>query len=550
VLAAVTSFKKESLMGVHDLQSKSDDDGHNRFCRSIEAKTRSLLIAVAMIMGWVIPAVAESANGTTIPIATQIVDSRGATWTLRLSDRAVLKDGRETGASNVLQLWYLDHAVWAYSGGYWRRWLEQWQASGFTWPAKPGMPTTPGLRLPVGPQTGVSCIGVAVNPGDNIQTIVKAHPAGTTYCLAAGTHNRQSVVPKNGDQFIGAFDGTNGAVLDGQGKTSHAFSGTANYVVIRNLFIKNYTAPTQHGTIEITGAYLLLQHNDISLATRGSGVYVADHALVIANRLHHNAQQGYAVHGDIIGRPIVGVLFDSNEIDNNNPSKSFWDGGEQGGGKALNTQYLTFWYNYSHDNKGGPAFWTDWDNIYTIYWYNRVLGGSAGIEHEISYNASIIGNDIKDYANDASMSGCLRSYFACGGVMIENSGGATGPHAGIIEVADNTIRPGQYGRSITMRQQNRGIGKQYAAGDFRWNRNIWVHHNTIDWSAATSIGGGQIGAVQDTGDTKIFTSNNIRFDYNTYIQGAKVNEFTWKNRSNNSFTQWQVYEFDLHGSAR
>ena len=34
---------------------------------------RSLVIAVAMIMGWTAPALAESANGTTIPVATQIV---------------------------------------------------------------------------------------------------------------------------------------------------------------------------------------------------------------------------------------------------------------------------------------------------------------------------------------------------------------------------------------------------------------------------------------------------------------------------------------------
>jgi hypothetical protein len=76
-----------------------------------------------------------------------------------------------------------------------------------------------------------------------------------------------------------------------------------------------------------------------------------------------------------------------------------------------------------------------------------------------------------------------------------------------------------------------------------------VHHNTIDWSAATGVPNGQIGAVQDTGDAKIF-HNNIRFDSNTYIQGARINQFTWNNRNNNSFTQWQAYGLDLHGSAR
>ena len=532
---------------MHNLTSKRDDIWQNAFRRSVGAKAHSLLVTMTMIMAWAIPAAAESANGTTIPVASEIVDSHGAIWTLRLSDREVLKDGRRTGAVNVLQLWYLDRAVWAYFGGYWWRWDEQWQTSGptFIWPAKPNMPTTPGLRVSVGPQKGVSCTGVAVIPGDNIQRIVDAHPAGTTYCLAVGVYNQQSVVPKSGDQFIGAFDGTNGAVLDGQGTTARAFSGNAAYVVIRNLFIKNYTAPTQYGTIEVTGAYLLLQHNDISQAKRGSGVYVADHALVIGNRLHHNAQQGYAVHGDIIGRPIVGVLFDSNEIDNNNPTHRVWNGSEQGGGKALNTQYLTFWYNYSHDN-GGPNFWTDWNNIFTTYWYNKVGKGWNGIEHEISYNASIVGNVISDVDAGA---GCLKGYFTCGAINIENSGGATGAHAGLIEIAHNTITVPQYGRAIPMRQQNRGKGDRYSPGEYRWLRNIYVHHNTIDWSAATGVANGQIGAVQDTGDAQIF-HNNIKYDYNTYIQGARTNQFTWNNRNNNSFIQWQSYGFDLQGSAR
>src|SRR5262245_22385328 len=99
---------------------------------------RSLVIAVAMIMGWIVPALAESANGTTIPVATQIVDSDGAIWTLRLSGRVVLKDGVEAGASGVLELWYLDHAVWGYFGGGWWRRLDQRQTSGqaLAWPAK------------------------------------------------------------------------------------------------------------------------------------------------------------------------------------------------------------------------------------------------------------------------------------------------------------------------------------------------------------------------------------------------------------------------------
>jgi hypothetical protein len=47
--------------------------------------------------------------------------------------------------------------------------------------------------------------------------------------------------------FIGAYDGSNGAILDGQSRVAHAFHGTAHHVVIKNLIVKNYTAPRSMG---------------------------------------------------------------------------------------------------------------------------------------------------------------------------------------------------------------------------------------------------------------------------------------------------------------
>ena len=201
--------------------------------------------------------------------------------------------------------------------------------------------------------------GVSVRPGADLQSLVNANPAGTTFCLGIGTYNQQSVRPKNGNVFIGAYDGTKGAVLDGQSRTTHAFHGTAHHVVIKNLIVKNYTAPTQYGMIQIWGSYALIQNNEITGATQGAGVWASSYALVIANNIHNNAQEGYkVVYDGTASQAAVGALFDSNEIAHNNPTHGYWDSGEQGGGKATNTQHLTFWYNYAHDN-GGPSFWTD-----------------------------------------------------------------------------------------------------------------------------------------------------------------------------------------------
>ncbi len=504
----------------------------------------TFLATLSMIAGPTVSALAQESNdGTSVPTAARIVDAKGAVWTIRTSDRKVLKDGNETGAGNAEELWYVNRAVWAWFGGYWWRWTVQWRKAGQTTALSdhPAMSTTPGLRLSVGPQRTAGCRGVTIRPGANIQSFVDANGPNTTFCLTIGIYKQQSVSPKNGDRFIGSFDGTNGSVLDGGNATAHAFYGTANYVVIKNMIIRNYANQTQDGSVQITGAYLLLENNEISYATRGAGIYVTDHALVIANNIHHNAEEGYSGHG-------TGVTFDSNEIAYNNPTHGYWDGGEQGGGKASDTQHITVWYNYSHDN-WGPAFWTDYNNVYTIYWYNRSFNDGSGIEHEISYNASIIGNDLGGMG-PSDMPGCLSGFFTCAGVQIENSGGATGSHAGIIEIADNTIRPGPYGRSIAMRQQARGIGNKYSAGEPFRIRNVWVHHNNIDMTDASNVTDGQVGVAQDTGDTRVFSSSNIRFDYNTYMQGRHVNQFVWMNSPYNSFTQWQSYGFDVHGTAR
>lgn len=495
-----------------------------------------ILLALAMIVGLVLPALAqESPNGTTIPLATQILDSHGAIWTLRNSDRHVLRNGVDTGADDVVELWYLDRAVWAWFGGHWRKFFEQWQTIA---DQQPPMPTAPGLRTPVGLQIGGSCSGVIVKPANNIQSLVDTNPAGTTFCLNAGTYNRQTVTPKDGNQFIGAFDGANAAVLDGRGTATTAFRGTAKHVVIKNLRITNYNTATQAGTVSVTGAYLILQSNEISHAGQGSGILVENHALVIGNHIHHNAQEGYVSHG-------VGNTFDSNDIDTNNPTNGYWDHGEQGGGKAAYNRYLTFWYNYSHGN-GGPGFWTDINNIYTTYWYNKTSANTgAGIEHEISYNASIIGNDLQGDGLDPR---CTSSYVACGEVMIENSGGLVGTYAGIIEVAYNTIKPGTYGRAISGRQQNRGNGNGEYTTDPFWIRNVWIHHNNIDISGSTVDL--QVGFADDTGDTAIFRANNNRFDYNNYILGSKTTPFFWTTNYN-TFTQWQTnFGFDLHGGAQ
>jgi hypothetical protein len=49
---------------------------------------------------------------------------------------------------------------------------------------------------------------VAISPGQNIQSVVDSHPAGTTFLLKAGVHRNQTITPRTGDSFVGEISGS------------------------------------------------------------------------------------------------------------------------------------------------------------------------------------------------------------------------------------------------------------------------------------------------------------------------------------------------------
>lgn len=495
---------------------------------------------------------AESVTGTTIPINATITDAVGAIWTIRKSDRAALRNGVQTGITCVMELWYLNHVVWAFKGTHWRQYNTaqgRWKADDQqkNWP-KIGMSLTAGLRTTVGPIALASFPGIAISAGTNIQTVVDAHPPGTTYVLGIGTHTQQQVTAKRGDTFVGLHNGTSGAVMDGQSTTGYAFIVNVDYVTIQNIKMINYTNATQFGTVASTGWYLVVQSCEISGATQGASVSCWDYSLCIACDFHDCAQEGYNIHG-------VGVLFDSCKNGNHNPTGTFWAGSDQGGGKAWNTSSLSFWFCYSY-NSQGSHHWTDYNNMNTHIWMCQMRGPIAwnGIEHEISYNASFLYNDIQGIAYQPGMGW----FFSVAAIAIEDSGGSVGggivgirpDEPGIIEIAYNNIVVPDYGRAITMRNQARILSNAYSVPDSkRWLRNIYVHHNTIDWSASVNVPDGLMGVVQDTGDTAVFWTNNITYDYNNYIVGSRPAAWVWNNFTGLTFGQWQGFGHDLHGTV-
>jgi hypothetical protein len=494
----------------------------------------------------------------------QIVDSNGYIWTIDHKTRTVLKNGVLQSQTGVQELWYVDGVVWAFLGTGWTS-LTTSDTTGPVWWKTPALnisntsytlAMTPGLRVNVGPQVltftanGANTFaeGVRVNPGDNLQSIINANPAGTIYCLTKGTYAQQSIVPQDGDIYYGEYDGTNGVIFDAQSVPEFAFSGGANNVQIRNIFFKNYTAPTQFCAVQLVGLYDLIQNCDLRYATQGGAIWLSSYGMAIANMMANNAQLGYKAVGWLGADntlPCVGALFDSNEISHNNPTAAFWDSGEQGGGKVGYTQQTNFWFNYSHDNGFGPGFWADTNNWGTEYLFNVVANNTDGITHEICFNARMMGNHVSGTGSPVSTT----DYFSGSCFEINNSQGiASGAYAGIIEIAYNTVVPGPYGRSITMVQQNRGsLNSVFTTANYEWVlKNIRVHHNSVDMSGGLSDS--QVGLVYDYGTTAIYTANNITWDYNTYKTGNN-GFFTWSASPWEDFPTWQSEGNDVHGSA-
>lgn len=73
--------------------------------------------------------------------------------------------------------------------------------------------------------------------GDDFQYANDIHESGTTFIVRSGIHEKQSVEnPKFGNIWIGEA----GAIMDGKNEVLNAFSGSANFITIEGIHIKNY----------------------------------------------------------------------------------------------------------------------------------------------------------------------------------------------------------------------------------------------------------------------------------------------------------------------
>ncbi len=365
---------------------------------------------------------------------------------------------------------------------------------------------------------------------------MSAHAAGTTFCLA-GTFAKQQITPKAYDTFVGA----GGAILDGQKTATYAFTGSATGVTIKNLVIEKYNTAAQNAPINPgyagAGSTTLwtVSNNEIT-GNAAAGIYSGGGDHVVANYIHDNGQEGYSADG-------TGAIYTDNVISSNNTANTFCKvsaTAECGGGKAWSTTNLMISYNFIHDNHG-PGIWDDTDNQGTVIEHNDVENNwMSGIMHEISWDATIDDNVVKNNANANSQYCPLRNYW-CAEIFITNSGGVSGK---VVDVSGNTIAPNGLDGGIFLLNVRRGTSTKYPSrGPWRV-QNVVVHRNT------TTMGSGSVvGAYdQDGSDAGMFTSQGNSFDSNVYRGIVGDSSFYWNGAG--SFAAFQAKRQELHGSLK
>ncbi len=376
--------------------------------------------------------------------------------------------------------------------------------------------------------------GIPIYPGQSIQTAVNANPAGTAFVLKPGTHWQQRVIPKSGNAFVGE----SGAVLDGQGVTSYAFSkGPAPYpsnVTIRGLKITNYNPPTQTATVDAGGhapsegtTGWIIDGNEVSYNNE-YGIRIGNSTRVINNNSHHNKRLNIAGTGN-------NTVIEGNEIAYGNYLNSFNTNFEAGGTKFAATDGLVLRNNYVHDNQG-VGIHVDGNNINTLIEQNRVINNaSEGIAIEISYATRILNNTVT--GNGWTDPRNRYSYLWNAGIGIHAS-----PN---VEVAGNTVS-GNYAGIVAIQQDRNSDLANYGPHVVQ---NFYVHDNIITQNNLPrtlnelSVGAG---IATDTGDLRIFTSQNNRFVNNTYYMGVNPRPFAWMNGTRTEF-DWRGYGLDVGG---
>jgi hypothetical protein len=372
------------------------------------------------------------------------------------------------------------------------------------------------------------CAGINVEVGRLSQAFVNSRPAGSTFCLQAGTHFlRTPIKLRKNDSVVGV----GGAIVDGRATVIPAFYGFAgedDNVTIRNLTLQRFrgttTIPGGHRAIKTGGAWVL---DNLTVKDNLAGVAVFAGSVVRNSRLVNNSV--YGLNGS-------SATAENNEIAYNGGTQD--SGGSTGGSKIVHSHRMfTFRDNYVHHNKG-PGLWCDYNNL-CLYEGNLVeLNEHVGIFHE--------------YNNEADDRGIIRNN------TLRNNG------TGLIEGEPAASKSLSWGGNLYVKESSNTevYGNAVQMDEVPWHgigvvddsrsgpiSNNHVYENVVIKPLTEGVAAGAIGGT-------LTAVSQARFENNSYsVPDTTTAWWRWgvgrtATAQDRTWVQWQAVPQDATGVLR
>ena len=215
----------------------------------------------------------------------------------------------------------------------------------------------------------------------DIQRLIDAHPAGTTIHLQARAYRvMATIVPKPGDQLLGAGDGI--TVLDGDGAS---FNGVDAMTGITDVVVAGLTVRGFEDGIRLGPSWTV---RDVEATEDVIGLQFGgfDDATIADSYVHDNSRFG--IHGNSTNGQVIGTEVSYNHTD---PS---WPEGFSGGLKLLDCAGAVVRDDSIHDNYGN-GLWFDEGVQNAVATDNHVYGNRGdGIRVEISSDVQLVNNTV------------------------------------------------------------------------------------------------------------------------------------------------------------
>jgi parallel beta-helix repeat protein len=349
---------------------------------------------------------------------------------------------------------------------------------------------------------------------------VNSNPAGTTFCIKAGTHyiSGNGISPRANDKYIGEP----GAVIDGQNSAVYAFLGyggttgpvnvTISGLVIKNIYMgASNTLPYTSNAIK-SGFGWVIENNEITGLGPGTiAILMNDNGVVRNNKIHDN--QWMALNGGPSAITGSTYLIENNEIYRNYTCLCHGPEGNDGmskfhGGGGNPLRGLTWRGNWIHDNYG-HAIWSD-GKVYATYENNVIENNrGAGIFHEISLDAVIANNTLRNNATDRLGGSCYN-----GNILLNNSQN--------VKIYGNTIDASNGTNGICVVS-----AKRSDTNDIQYVANVQAYDNTLKLNRAAGVEyAGQVGLIDDPANPT--RPQNVSFNSNRYyVKNTSDTNFAW-----------------------